>query len=105
MLESAVTGTYGNSVSIALADLRTGFGQRIGDITYRRDAELDQINRTAEAIKVGAAQGSDRTIRPPAFLTAASTGISTFASVYGTTQKVGTTAKLAAPGRTTKLSN
>lgn len=103
MLESAVTGTYGNSVSTALADLNTGLGQRFGDITYRRDAELDQINRTAESIKVGAAQGSDRTIRPPAFLTAASTGISTFAGVRGALSGPSATAKLAAPGRTTKL--
>jgi len=89
MLQSAVTGTYGNSVATAIADLNTGFGQRLGEITYRRDFELDQINRTAESIRVSAATGSDVTVRKPAWLAAAGAGISTFARTYGITKQIG----------------
>jgi len=102
MLESAATGTYGSSLDVALADLNTGFGQRLGEITYARDFELDSINRTAEGIRQSAISGSDRTVRKPAYLAAAGAGISTFARTYGMTKQVGKVAEQAQPGRTYK---
>lgn len=93
-LQSAVTGTYGNSVNIAIQDLKTGLGGRMAEITERRDSQLDEITRTADAIASGVRTGADTTkIKQPSFYSAFSTGLSTYSTVRGFGEKVDKTTK------------
>jgi len=88
-LQAAVTGTYGNSVATAIQDLNTGFGQRMSEITVRRDVQLDHITRTAEDIQAGTAQASDLNLQQPAFYTAISAGLGTFSRTKAATSELG----------------
>lgn len=76
-LQSAASGTYGQTVDVALADLGTGLGQRTADIVYRRDANLDRINQTAEGIRSQSDANLDRSpIKQPSMFKALGDGMS-----------------------------
>jgi hypothetical protein len=85
-LQSAATGTYGQSIDLAMEDLATGLGQRFGDITTQKERQLDNIDTQALNIQSGVAKQTDYTITPPAFYQGAMSGLSTFQSTYGTFQ-------------------
>lgn len=87
-LGAAVTGTYGNSINIAIEDLHTGFGGRMAEINYNREAKLDEVDRQAESLRVSAGLGQDRTVHQPAFYSALSTGLSTYSAVSGVGSRV-----------------
>ena len=87
-LQAAVTGTYGNSINLAIQDLNTGYGGRMAEITYNRESVLDQIDRQAENIRVQPDLNADRTIHPPSWYVGVSTGISTGMSAYSAASKV-----------------
>jgi hypothetical protein len=87
-LQAAVSGTYGNSVNLAIQDLKTGLGGRMADITFQRDRELDDINRTADRIQASPALGADRTVSTPSYFKAFQAGVSTYQSVGGITGQV-----------------
>lgn len=87
-LQSAVTGTYGRSINMAIEDLNTGLGGRMSEIVYNREARLDQIDRQAESIQAGTAAQADRTVSQPAWYSAFSSGLSTGTAVYGAASKV-----------------
>jgi flagellar biosynthesis component FlhA len=89
-LQAAATGTYGQSIDVAIEDLNTGLGQRMADITSRREMQLDNIDTQAKNIRNQAKGSSDYTIQPPAFYSAGLSGLSTFSQVYGMTSAVST---------------
>jgi hypothetical protein len=88
-LQAAATGTYGQSIDLAIQDLGTGLGQRMADITSRREMQLDNIETEAKNIQASATGGSDYTINQPAWYSSLSTGLSTFSTAYNTTSKIG----------------
>jgi len=88
-LQAAATGTYGQSIDLAIQDLGTGLGQRMADITNRREMQLDNIDIEAKNIKAGAEGGSDYSINQPAWYQGLSTGLSTFQRTYGVASGVG----------------
>lgn len=93
-LQSAATGTYGQTVDVAIQDLNTGLGQRTADIVYRRDANLDRINQTAERIRTSADANFDRTpIQEPSIFKAMSDGIRTGQAVSSLGKRVSTAQK------------
>lgn len=81
-LQAAVTGTYGNSINLAIQDLNTGYGGRMAEITYNRESKLDQIDRQAESSRVMPGLNADRTIHQPSWYAGVSTGMSTGVSTY-----------------------
>jgi Tfp pilus assembly protein PilN len=83
-LQAAATGTYGQSIDLAIEDLNTGLGQRMNDIITRREMQLDNIDTQAKNIANQAKGSSDYTITPPAWYSATMTGLSTFQRTYGT---------------------
>lgn len=87
-LQAAATGTYGQSIDLAIRDLSAGFGQRMADITTRREIQLDNVDTQARNIKRSVKTQADYTIQPPAYMQAMSTGLNTFASTYGTASTV-----------------
>lgn len=88
-LQSAASGTYGQTVDVALEDLRTGKGQQTADIIYRRDRQLSDINRTAEGIRSQSAASFDRTpIKRPSILESANAGLQAGISSHGISQRV-----------------
>jgi len=89
-LQAAVTGTYGNSVNVAIADLKTGYGGRMADIIYQRDSELEQVKNQAERIRSGTGSGSITPLKKPAFMGALQSGLSGFNTGYNIASKVGT---------------
>lgn len=92
-LQAAATGTYGQSIDLAIQDLGAGFGQKIGEIAGKRERELDNIDTQAKNIK-GQAEGSgDYSITQPSFYTAFSSGLSAYGSAYQTSSSVGTAIK------------
>jgi len=88
-LNAAVTGTYGNSVNLALQDLNTGLGGRMADITYKRESQLNAIDQQAERIQANPASQANRTVTAPSYLSAFSSALSTGSSVYKIGQAVG----------------
>ena len=88
-LQSAATGTYGNSVDSVIRDLNAGFGQRIADITTRRNRYLDNIDTQATNLKEATGRGMDYTIQQPSYLTAMSSGLNTFGRTYSIASAVG----------------
>lgn len=92
-LQAAATGTYGNSVDLALADLGTGLGQRMADITSRREMQLDNIDVQAKNIAAQAKSGSNYSVNQPAWYSGLNTGLSTFQSTYGSLSTAGETYK------------
>ena len=87
-LQAAVSGTYGNSVNVAIQDLNTGFGGRMAEITYNRDSQLDEINKTAERIAASTSLNTDTSIQMPSYYKAFSSGMSTYGAMEGITSKV-----------------
>lgn len=87
-LQAAVSGTYGNSVNLAIQDLKTGLGGRMADITYNREAQLDEIDRTAERIQAQPGLNADRTVSAPSWLSAGQAGIGTYQRVSDITSQV-----------------
>jgi hypothetical protein len=81
-LQAAATGTYGSAVDLAITDLNVGLGNRMSEITYNRDAQLDQVTSQAEAIQAGTAASYDTTIQQPSWYSGLSTGVSTGYRVY-----------------------
>jgi len=103
-LQAAVTGTYGNSVNIALQDIKTGFGGRMADITQTRDSQLDDVVNTAERIQANTQSRKKVAIKKPAFFSAIQTGLSTFNTVSPLAGRVAgayKSAQQAIPGSTT----
>lgn len=88
LLAASVTGTYGNSVNTAIEDLNTGLGQRMSEITQKREATLDQVDRQAENIQAQTSSSFDKTIKQPAWYSALSSGLSTYAATSGVTDKI-----------------
>ena len=88
-LQAAATGTYGNSVDSVIRDLNAGLGQRISDITTRRNRYLDNIDTQAINLKESTGRGMDYTIQQPSYLTAMSTGLNTFGRTYSIASAVG----------------
>lgn len=88
-LQSAVTGTYGNSINIAIQDLNTGLGGRMADITYKRDSQLDAIDQTAERIQTSPSMNADTSIKMPSYYAAFSSGLNTLSSTNRTLTDVG----------------
>ena len=88
-LQAAASGTYGNSIDLALTDLGTGLGQRMADITSRREMQLDNIDTQAKNIQSQAKGSSDRSVNQPAWYSSINTGLSTFQQTYGVASKVG----------------
>lgn len=88
-LQAAATGTYGQSIDLAIRDLGTGLGQRMADITSRRTMQLDNIDTQAKNIKAGVAGSADYSINQPAWYSSLSTGLSTFQRTYGVATNVG----------------
>lgn len=82
--QAAATGTYGQSVDLAIEDLNTGLGHRFGEITQAREMQLDNIDTQAKNIQAGVAQQADYTITPPSYYQGFSSGLSTFGSTYRT---------------------
>lgn len=98
-LNAAATGTYGQSIDLAITDLGTGLGQRLGDITGKRNMQLDNIATEAKNIKASAVGGSDYSINQPSWYQGLNTGLSTFGSTYNT---VSTTSDAYKQSRTAK---
>lgn len=96
-LQAAVTGTYGNSVNVALQDIKTGFGGRMADIVQQRDSQLDEVNDVAERIQSQTGAQKVTAIKKPAFWSAIQTGLSTYQTTSGIARSVGATAKQASP--------
>ena len=88
-LQAAATGTYGKSVDSVIRDLNAGFGQRISDITTRRNKYLDNVDTEAFNLQQAVARGSDYTIHQPSFMVATESGLSTFARTYSIASAVG----------------
>ena len=88
-LQAASSGTYGNSIDLALTDLGTGLGQRMADITSSRERQLDNIDTQAKNIQSQAKGSSDRSVNQPAWYSSINTGLSTFQQTYGVASKVG----------------
>lgn len=99
-LQAAATGTYGNSVNIAIQDLNTGLGGRMAEIAYQRESQLDAIDQKAEQIQSATVMGADTTIQQPSYYSAFSSGLSSFSSAYNTVNTVGNTYKSAKPATT-----
>lgn len=95
-LQAAATGTYGQSLDIAINDLNTGLGQRMSDITQQRERHLDNIDTQALNIQGSVSKQADYTVTPPAYYQAAMTGLSSFQRTYGTISDVNKTSKEAA---------
>jgi hypothetical protein len=85
-LQAAASGTYGQSIDLAIEDLNTGLGQRMTDITSRKEMQLDNIDVQAKNIANQAKAQADYTVQPPAYYQAAMTGLSTFQRTYGSFQ-------------------
>ena len=88
LLAASVTGTYGNSVNTAIEDLNTGLGQRLSEITQKRESKLDQIDRQADNIQAQTTASMDNSIKQPAWYSALSSGLSTYAATSGVTDKI-----------------
>jgi GTP:adenosylcobinamide-phosphate guanylyltransferase len=99
-LQAAATGTYGNSMNLAIQDLNTGFGGRMADITYQRDSQLDAIDMKAEQIQRSPSMNADTTIQQPSYYTGFTTGISTYNTMSGITGKVANAYKDVKPAKT-----
>ena len=99
-LQAAATGTYGNSVNLAIQDLNTGIGGRMAEITYKRESVLDAIDQKAEQIQSATVMGADTTIQKPSYYSALSSGLSNFSSAYNATKAVGNAYTAAAPAKT-----
>ena len=88
-LQAAASGTYGNSIDLAITDLGTGLGQRMADITSRREMQLDNIDTQAKNIQAQAKGSSDYSVNQPAWYSSLNTGLSTFQRTYGVASTVG----------------
>jgi hypothetical protein len=88
-LYAAATGTYGNSVSVALADVNSGLGQRLGAINHDADVKMNNLDTQAASIKASAEGNQDTTVSMPAYYSAFTTGLSTFGAVNSITGSVG----------------
>jgi hypothetical protein len=88
-LQAAASGTYGQSIDLAITDLGTGLGQRMSDITSRREMQLDNIDIQSKNIAAQAKGSSDYTIKQPAWYSGLSTGLSTFQRTYGIASDIG----------------
>jgi len=87
-LQAAATGTYGQSIDLAIQDLGTGLGQRMSDITSRREMQLDNIDTESKNIQAGAKGSSDYSINQPAWYSGLSTGLSSGLRTYETASSV-----------------
>jgi len=90
-LQSAFTGTYGTSVDTAIQDLNVGLGQRMTEITQRRDAQLDSLTSAASQARAGADASLDRSVSLPSWYQAGAAGLSTFSRTSSTAKKIGET--------------
>lgn len=88
LLAASVTGTYGNSVNSAIEDLNTGLGQRMSEITQKREAKLDQVDLQAQNIQAQTKSNSDNSLQMPAYYSAFASGLSTFSQTSGTADKL-----------------
>jgi len=95
-LQAAATGTYGNSIDLAIQDLKTGFGGRMAEITYNREAKLDQVDRQAQSSRTQSGLGADRSIQAPAFYSAFASGLGTYNTLSGMSDRVGAANKAGA---------
>lgn len=102
-LQSAVTGTYGNSIDASIANLESGFGNRMSEITYNRDIELDNVSKQAEDIAAGATAAGDRTIAQPGWYTGLKAGIGAAGAVQGIVGGVQRSRAAARPARTYRV--
>lgn len=70
-LQSAATGTYGQSVDLAIEDLNTSQGQRQTDILRDRESNLERVNQTARNIQAQSNANMNRSpIKKPSVLEA-----------------------------------
>jgi hypothetical protein len=90
-LQAAATGTYGQSIDLALEDLNTGLGQRMGDITATRESRLDNIDIEAKNAQESVKANADYTLSKPSWFSGVSNGVSAFASTYNTASSTLTT--------------
>jgi len=88
-LQAAATGTYGNSVNLAIQDINTGYGGRMAEITYQRESQMDAIDQAAERIQVSTEMGADTNIQQPSYYSAFSSGLGTYGTVSNITKGVG----------------
>lgn len=96
-LQAAVTGTYGNSVNVALQDIKTGYGGRMADIINVRNSQLDEVDMTAERIQARTGAAKVTAIKKPAFFNAIQTGFGTYQATKGIAQGVGDAFRLSQP--------
>ena len=78
---AGATGTGGRSVDLAIEDLRSGLGNRIGDITTQQTRNLDALNQTGIDVAKQASNQQRRVTQPSAFK-ALSKGVQTGYSTY-----------------------
>lgn len=86
--QAAASGTQGNSIDIALADLNSGLDSRMSEIIANRDRELNNVVDTARSIERGVAQSADRTITQPSWLAGMQAGMGTGAAAFSIAQGV-----------------
>lgn len=89
-LQSAASGTYGQSVDVAIRDLHTGLGQRMSDIAYTQDRNFDAINNASQRARAGAG-ASQVTIQQPSYFKAFSTGLRTYSQASNIGEGIRTT--------------
>lgn len=75
-LQSAATGTYGQSVDLSIEDLNTSMGKRQTDILREREANMERINQTARNLQAqGNANMNRSPIKKPSVLEAGMAGV------------------------------
>ena len=84
-VQSAATGTYGNSIDIAISDINAGLENRLSDIILKKDRQMDQVQNQAKDIRAGTRTNADRTIQQPSWYKGLSAGF----GAYEKTNKVG----------------
>lgn len=89
-LQAAVTGTYGNSINLAIQDLNTGVGGRMAEIAYQRESVLDAIDKKAEQIQRSPSLNADTTIQMPSYYKAFTSALNTYSVVDSVSTKIGT---------------
>ena len=78
---AGATGTGGRSVDLAVEDLRSGLGNRIGDITTQQTRNLDALNQQGLDVATQSSS-SQRRITQPSALKAAAKGVQAGYATY-----------------------
>jgi len=94
-LNSAISGTAGNSIDLALHDLNTGLGNRMGEINFNRERELDNIDNQSRGLASEGNQRMDRSIHMPAWYQAGTSALGTYQKASGIQSSVMRTYKQA----------